>query len=57
MGCGCGKRTMDSMTSVNLAGGSAPDRPDIAAAKAAAQERVEASMSAMSGTDKSKATA
>jgi hypothetical protein len=55
MGCGCGKRTMDSMTSVNVAGGSAPDRPDIAAAKEAARQRVDAAMSG--DTTKAKASA
>ena len=53
MACGCGKRTMESMTSVNLPGGSAPDRPDIAAAKAAAEARV----AAVTGNDKAKANA
>lgn len=47
MGCNCGKkRLMAGNTSVNLvadSGGSvAPDRPDIAAAKAEAAARVEA---------------
>lgn len=47
MGCNCGKkRLMAGNTSANLtadAGGSiAPDRPDIAAAKAEATARVEA---------------
>lgn len=41
MGCGCGKRQMTQTTSANIPG-SAPDRPDIAAAKAAAQARVDA---------------
>lgn len=44
MGCNCGKkRLMAGNTSANLtADGSAPDRPDIAAAKAEAAARVEA---------------
>lgn len=47
MGCNCGrKRLMSGNTSVNLTadaqGSIAPDRPDIAAAKAEAAARVEA---------------
>jgi len=44
MGCNCGKkRLMNATTSANLTAGSiAPDRPDIAEAKAAAEARVAA---------------
>lgn len=47
MGCNCGrKRLMNGNTSANLVasdqGSIAPDRPDIAAAKAEAAARVEA---------------
>jgi hypothetical protein len=47
MGCNCGKkRLMQGQTSANVTASnvpaSAPDRPDIAAAKTAAQNRVNA---------------
>ena len=51
MGCGCKKRMMNATTSANLtANGSAPDRPDIAAAKADAEARVASARTELQST-------
>jgi hypothetical protein len=51
MGCNCGRKRVDQVTSANLnIPGTAPDRPDIAAAKAAAQARVDAARTVSAAT-------
>lgn len=51
MGCNCGRKRTEAVTSANVAT-TAPDRPDIAAAKAAAVARVNAARNGEDNTTK-----